>query len=82
MFSTEFSSGDRDGRRMMVQVAGHLKIARNVPSGSIHQHDGVAAPGDMPADLLEVQGHRFRVDGWQHQGRTLGLSIGQMAPNR
>ena len=44
-----------------------------MPAGAVHQHDAMAVPGNVQADLLEMQLHRFGVGGRQHQGRTLAM---------
>ena len=39
-----------------------------MPSGAVHQDDGVGASGDMAADLLQVHLHGGRVGPGQHEG--------------
>ena len=42
IFSTGFSSGARDGSRMMVRFFRDFEFAGGVPSGPIHQHNRMA----------------------------------------
>ncbi len=62
MFSTGFSSGDRDGSRMMVRFFGTLSL----------QDNAMGLGGDVAADLVEVHLHGARVGEGEHEGGALG----------
>jgi hypothetical protein len=55
MFSTGFSSGARDGRKIGGGVARHVELGGGVPSGTVEQQDGVAR------DFLEMEWHGLGV---------------------
>ncbi len=71
-FSTGLSSGARrqgeDG-----DVGGHVELARGVPPGLIHDHDGMGVRGDGARYLLEMERHGGAVAGRQDQARSLAL---------
>lgn len=39
-----------------------------MPSGAVHEDDGVRAPGDMAADIVEMVLHGLGVGRWHHDG--------------
>ncbi len=74
MFSTGFSSGERDGSRMMVRFFGTLSLpvlCHPARSGTIHQDDGVGFGGDVAADLVKMYPHGRCVGEGQHEGGPL-----------
>ena len=71
MLSTGFNSGERDGSRMMVRFFGDLEFVGAVPSGTIHQDDGVGLGGDVAADLVKMYLHGACVGEGQHEGGPL-----------
>ena len=46
-----------------------------MPTGTVEQHDGMAAGRDVAADLGEMQVHRFAVGDRQHK-RGAGIARG------
>lgn len=50
------------------EVLGDLKLVGLVPSGAVHEDDGVRLGGDVAADLVEVQLHGVGVGLGQHEG--------------
>src|SRR3954471_21406131 len=69
MFSTGFSSGARDGSRMMVMLFGMLR-APVVCQPAVEQQRGMGAPFDGAGDRVEVELHGLRVGEGQRQGGT------------
>src|SRR3954454_13570398 len=69
MFSTGFSSGARDGSRMMVMFFGMLR-APVVCQPARSSSSGMGAPFDGAGDLVEVELHGLRVGEGQRQGGT------------
>ena len=71
MFSTGFSSGERDGSRMMVRFLGTLSWSvlchRRGPSGRRH-----GPWRDVAADLVEMHLHGGCVGEGEHESGTLG----------
>src|SRR5271170_5167414 len=63
MFSTGLSSGDLDGRGTSVIFSGTSSLVVTLPSGPIHEQNGVSAGLDGKRDLLEVQRHGHGVAG-------------------
>ena len=61
MFSTGFSSGAREGRKIGGDVFWHIEFAGGVPSGAVEQQHGMCAFGDVARDFVEVELHRFGV---------------------
>ena len=57
MFSTGFSSGARDGSRIVAMFFGVLRGAFRVPAGAVEQQHGMGAPFDGAGDLVEVELH-------------------------
>ena len=74
MFSTGFSSGERDGSRMMVRFLGRaLSWSVLCHPGAVHQDDAMGLGGDVAADLVEMHLHGgcVGVQG-EHESGTLG----------
>ena len=61
MFSTGFSSGERDGSRISVMFFGNRELVGRVPAGAIEEQNGVGALGDGSGDLIKVQLHGLGV---------------------
>src|SRR4051812_23924427 len=55
------------------EIVWHDEALGAVPSGSVHQDDGVGSRGDSLRDFRQVKVHRGRVAPRQHQGRALAL---------
>ena len=72
MFSTGFSSGERDGSRTMVRFLGTLSWVGAVPPGAVHQDDAMGLGGDVAADLVEMHLHGGCVGEGEHESGTLG----------
>ena len=72
MFSTGFSSGDREGSRMMVNVFRDLELIGAVPPGAVHQDNAMGLCSDVAADLVEMHLHGARVGEGEHEGGALG----------
>ena len=70
MFSTGFSSGGREGRKIGVMFFGHVELGGGVPSGAVEQHHSVRALGDVARDFVEVELHRFGVGIGQRERRA------------
>ncbi len=51
-------------------VPGDVELCGGVPAGSIEEQNGVGAPGDMAADLVEMKLHCLGVGEGQRQRRT------------
>ena len=57
MFSTGFSTGDREGSRMMVRFLGTLSLSVLWPPGAVHQDNAMGLCSDVAADLVEMHLH-------------------------
>ena len=68
MFSTGFSSGERDGSRMMVILAGSFSLPAQVPSGPVHEDDGMGPFCHCFADFIEMKLHGMGVGFRHHDG--------------
>ena len=69
-FSTGFSSGAREGKKIGVMLSGHLELAGGVPSGAVEQQHGVGALGDVARDFVEMELHHVGVGVGQRQRRA------------
>ena len=72
MFSTGFSSGERDGSRMMVRFLGTLSWSVLCHPARVHQDDAMGLGGDVAADLVEMHLHGGCVGEGEHESGTLG----------
>jgi len=79
IFSTGFNSGHLGGKGMMEMLAGTSSLSVDVPSGLIHQHDGMAARRDRLRYFCQMQRHGFGIAERQHQ--TGGLAVFRAAPS-
>ena len=70
MFSTGFSSGERDGSRIRGQVVRDRELFGGVPAGAVEEQDGVGAAGDGSADLVEMGLHGLGVGEGHGEGRA------------
>ena len=71
-FSTGFNSGHLAGSATMLMLSGTSSFG-HVPSGLVHQHQGMRARRDGERDLGKMQRHRFCVAEGQDQPGTLAL---------
>jgi hypothetical protein len=55
--STGLSSGRLEETGVIADVGGHLELAGRVPSGLIHQDNGMGTRRDGKGYFVEVQGH-------------------------
>lgn len=69
IYSTGFSSGERDGRKISVMFFGTVSLLV-VPSGAIEQQHAVRSPSDHGRDFVEVHRHGLGADVVQGQGGT------------
>jgi hypothetical protein len=67
MFSTGFSSGARDGRKIGVMLLGTSSLAVVCHPARSSNRTVWAALGDVAGDFLEVKLHRLGVDEGQHE---------------
>lgn len=61
-------------QRQQGDVVRHRDLTREVPSGLIEQHHGVATWADHGGDLGQMEGHRRAVADGQHKRGALGLA--------
>ena len=81
MFSTGFSSGERDGSRIRVRFFGIVSFSGRVPAGAVEEQDGVGAAGDgLPISSRWACMASVSAKGMARAAPT--PRAGQMAPNR
>ena len=74
IFSTGFSSGARDGSRMMVRFFGTLSLPVVCHPARSISTTAWAFRADVAADLVEMHLHGLRVRPRQHERRPLAVS--------
>ena len=65
--------GGARGQQDQGDVLRYHETAARVPAGAVEQKDGVSAPGDAAADLLEMELHGFGVGVRQGERRAFAL---------
>ena len=71
-FSTGFSSGERDGKKISVMFFRDAQAWGYVPAGAVEQHDSMGAARHLGGDFVQMRLHRLGVGVGQRQSRADG----------